>query len=197
VDQQDGGSVKDTMLKKTKAVWGSMLSRCDANKKRITYKSYWGRGIKVCERWLKFENFLEDMGLRPEGYVIDRIDGNGNYELSNCRWVTPEENRKNRNLNISKYVYEIKKKEIKKDSIKVDNTRLVNIDAVYLRGCIYKIMMKSEGLTIEKIAQEMGIFPFTLRRFLKDTASRYTTVMRLKILRWIELEEKENATSAV
>jgi AraC-like DNA-binding protein len=166
-----------------------MLSRCDANKKQITYKSYWGRGIKVCERWLKFENFLEDMGLRPEGYVIDRIDGNGNYELSNCRWVTPEENRKNRNLNISKYVYEIKRKEARKESIKVNNTRLINIDAAHLRDCIHKIMMKTEGLTIEKVAQDIGISTYTLRRFLKDTASRYTTVMRLKIWAWINKME--------
>ncbi len=67
----------------------------------------------------------------------------------------------------------------------------INIDAAHLRDRVYKIMMNHEGLTIEKIAHEVGVAPFTLRRFLKDSASRYTTVMRLKILKWIESEEKE------
>lgn len=72
----------------------------------------------------------------------------------------------------------------------------VNIDAVHLRDCIYKIMIKTEGLTIEKIALEIGITPFTLRRFLKDSASRYTTAMRLKILRWIKNELAQDEETA-
>ena len=75
-------------------------------------------------------------------------------------------------------------------------SELVNIDAAHLRDCVYKKMMKCEALTIEKVAHEIGIAPFTLRRFLKDTASRYTTVMRLNILRWIELEEAHKTQEA-
>jgi hypothetical protein len=69
-----------------------MVYRC-SNKKDKKYKYYGGRGIKVCPRWLSFEMFYKDMGERPKGTTLDRLNGNGNYEPKNCRWATDKEQR--------------------------------------------------------------------------------------------------------
>jgi len=79
------------------AIWGNMLNRCN-NKSHGKYKNYGGRGIKVCDRWCKFENFFADMGP-DNGLEIDRIDNDKGYEPGNCRWVTHRENSFNKSNN--------------------------------------------------------------------------------------------------
>lgn len=81
-------------------VWCGMRSRC-YNLNEPAYINYGGRGIKVCERWNKFENFYEDMGEIPQNLTLDRINNNGDYELSNCKWSTKLEQSKNRRSNIN------------------------------------------------------------------------------------------------
>jgi hypothetical protein len=76
-------------------IWSDMIARCE----RVThqrYSSYGGRGIAVCERWRDFANFYADMGDRPEGRSLDRINNDRGYSPENCRWATPSQQMKNR-----------------------------------------------------------------------------------------------------
>jgi len=76
--------------------WQNMKARC-YQKSSPSYVNYGGRGITVCDEWKNsFDNFLRDMGDRPEGHSIDRINNDGNYEPSNCRWVTLDVQSHNR-----------------------------------------------------------------------------------------------------
>lgn len=76
-----------------------MKQRC-LNVKHKSYAIYGGRGIKICDRWLEsFEDFLADMGERPEGMTLDRIDVDGDYTPGNCRWATSETQSNNRTNN--------------------------------------------------------------------------------------------------
>ncbi len=93
-----GHNTRAKGVSKTYKSWYAMIQRC-TNPNDKAYHNYGGRGVKVCQRWKKFKNFLKDMGEVSEGYQIDRIDNNKGYDKSNCRWVTSKQNSRNKRDN--------------------------------------------------------------------------------------------------
>ncbi len=78
---------RDRIVRAMRNAWLETVKRC-TNPRHAQYKYYGGRGIRVCRRWLRFENYLEDTGLRPKGLTLDRRNNNKGYSPSNCRWAS-------------------------------------------------------------------------------------------------------------
>lgn len=111
----------------TYSSYRKMLDRC-YRATSDNYKFYGGRGITVCARWREsFENFLSDMGERPEGMTLDRVDPNGNYSKANCRWLSVREQSRNR-----------------RDTMGAETRALIRAD-------------RDAGLTLKAISERYGV----------------------------------------
>lgn len=121
---------KNQKATKVYTIWSSMLNRCN-NKNNSAYKNYGGRGINVCDRWLKFENFLQDMGEPKSNESIDRIDNNKGYFPENCRWATAKiQNRNKSNTKLTEQ--DVKDLRSKKITVKeLAKKRLCSKTTVY------------------------------------------------------------------
>lgn len=93
--------MRDKALQSMYNTWAGMIQRC-TNPSNPNYPNWGGRGISVCDRWrctsprgTGFKNFVADMGMRPNGLTLDRINNNGNYEPDNCRWATRKQQYEN------------------------------------------------------------------------------------------------------
>ena len=117
----------------TMVTWRAMHKRCIDPEK----KDYFWRDVTVCERWDSFGSFLEDMGERPDGYTLDRINPNNGYSKANCRWACPAKQQHNR-------------RDAKLSWEKIERIK----------------WMRSEGFTQTQIAREFGVRPSTISRVL-------------------------------
>lgn len=131
-----------------------MKARC-LNQNHVAYSRYGGRGIIVCNRWLEYNNFLEDMGERPLGKTIDRIDRDKGYCKENCRWATEKEQSENRYKN---WVYVPKRQKISRPNIlelDIPIGLTEKEEMMYLKklNCTYKSIGEYYGLTRQRIHQ--------------------------------------------
>ena len=147
--------------------WAHMKDRC-LNPNHPRFRDWGGRGIKVCERWMDFANFLQDMGEKPEGLTLDRIDNNGNYEPGNCRWATWKEQRQNQRP-AKPYVHKNQYLFIAMDSqgtmIALNNqlefARQHGLDVSHIAKCLNGKLKSHKGWRFKRITlDENGVVSF-------------------------------------
>lgn len=160
--------------------WSSMVQRCtNPNNKR--YYSHGGRGITICDRWIKsFENFLSDMGRAPsKGHSLERKDNDGNYEPSNCKWATKIEQANNKRTNIRIH-FNGRTQTLKQwcDELSLPYLR---VKARIHRGYSPEVAFSDtpKGIRIDSILLELDGRTQTITQWSKELGISYTKIRRL------------------
>lgn len=182
-----GAAKRGSKRNKEYTAWQHMKSRC-LNPNTKNYSNYGGRGIKVCDRWLKFENFYLDIGDAPSPkHSLDRYpDVNGNYEPSNCRWATDKEQQRNRRDNLIIKLGNVEKPmcewaEIFNIPVPTIKSRIIDgnwsIEEALTTPKVYKQLSKeqadliremhSSGLMQTDIAKHFDTTPTTINKIIK------------------------------
>ena len=146
-----GHSLRNGKKSPTYQSWQDMKKRCqNPNNKR--YKDWGGRGIEVCERWQDFVNFLEDMGERPEGLTLDRIDNDGNYEPGNCRWATRKEQNQNQRDYKNQYFFiAIRQEEVIVSNNQHEFARQHGLNQSHIANCLNGRYKSHKGWTFKRL----------------------------------------------
>ena len=134
--------------------WEGLKQRC-SNPKDKKWKYYGGRGISFCARWDKFENFLSDMGVKPEGLTIDRINNDGNYCPGNCQWATYKQQANNQRR--PKHIVHTKSRTERRKNH--NNIRLSEEKVKFIRDSI----ANNDKISIKQFSLEFNVAPRTIR----------------------------------
>lgn len=158
------GHTRAGWMSRTYQAWVSMRERC-GNQTRRGYKNWGGRGISVCERWLTFANFLADMGERPDGKSLDRVNNDGNYEPNNCRWATASEQALNRRRRTTDH--------IQHNTAATRNAcaKLSEDQVRYIR----RTYVPRKHPTLQELAAELGVSPSLVHLVAKRKAWKEIT----------------------
>lgn len=162
------------VIRPTYYLWQAMLQRC-VNPNHVAYGRYGGRGIAVCKRWYKFENFLADMGQRPANdLTLERINNNKNYCKSNCKWATMKEQANNRSKNRKfSLTLPISKNTISENNRSSDMARPTH-------GYVFRKQKKSLGEWAEEFKIPYQTLYARVVRFGWDMKRALTTPVRTK-----------------
>lgn len=146
---------ENSSLKVTYKIWKGMIYRC-TNPQSNGYSSYGGRGIKVCDKWLNsFDAFVDDVGIKPEGLTLERIDVDGNYEPGNVTWATYLEQANNRRQKRDAGLHFFKRKQTWQVTIGLFGKTVYLGSSKTKKGAI---KIRKAGDTIKKLLIELGVY---------------------------------------
>ena len=148
-------SPEKNLMLQTYKIWKGMIYRC-TNTQSLRYPDYGGRGITVCDKWLtSFDNFVDDIGVKPEGLTLERIDVDGNYEPGNVKWATYLEQANNRRQKEDAGLHFFKRKQTWQVTIGLFGKTVYLGSSKTKKGAI---KIRKAGETIKNLLIDLGVY---------------------------------------